>query len=148
MLSPTSYTHTIIIMHGERKAKTTKTTTWLNRRYLAEHPAGVINRELFEAPGTRRPHIAMVRQAALVGHRAHSFLMGSCNFVYPMRLMKYLLPIPFFCVLYIGMPAHFSFPRRMREIHTPSLHFSRSAHKIFLVSNKLARPMGPGSPPI
>ena len=25
----------------------------LNRRYLAEQPAGVINRELFEAPGTR-----------------------------------------------------------------------------------------------
>ena len=62
--------------HGEREAKTTKTTTRLNRRYLAEQPAGVINRELFEAPGTRRPHNAIVRQAALVGHGAHSFFYG------------------------------------------------------------------------
>ena len=52
------HTHTIIIMHGEREAKTTKTTTRLNRRYLAEQPAGVINREPSEAPGTRRPHNA------------------------------------------------------------------------------------------
>ena len=72
-------------MHGEREAKTTKTTTRLNRRYLAEQPAGVINRELFEAPGTRRPHIAIVRQAALVGHGAQPFFMGSCNFVHPKR---------------------------------------------------------------
>ena len=61
-------------MHGEREAKTTKMTTRLNQRYLAEQPAGVINRELFGAPGTRRPHIAIVRQAALVGHGAQSFL--------------------------------------------------------------------------
>ena len=63
----TIHTHTIIIMHGECKAKTTKMTTRLNRRYLAKLPAGVINQELFEAPGTRRPHIAIVRQSALVG---------------------------------------------------------------------------------
>ena len=80
-----THTHTNIIMHGEREAKTTKTTTRLNRRYLAEQPAGVINRELFEAPGTRRPHIAIVRQAALVGHGAQPFFMGSCNFVHPKR---------------------------------------------------------------
>ena len=63
--------HIIIIMHGDCEAKTMKTTTRLNRRYLAEQPAGVINREPSEAPGTRRPHIATVRQAALVGHEVH-----------------------------------------------------------------------------
>ena len=36
---PTPYTHTIIITHGEREAKMTKTTTRLNRRYLAKQPA-------------------------------------------------------------------------------------------------------------
>ena len=49
------HTHITIIMHGEREAKTTKTTTQLNRRYPLEQPTGVINRELSEAPGTRRP---------------------------------------------------------------------------------------------
>ena len=83
--SAAAHTHITIIMHGEREAKTTKTTTQLNRRYPAEQPAGVINRELFEAPGTRRPHIAIVRQAALVGHGAQPFFMGSCNFVHPKR---------------------------------------------------------------
>ena len=63
-------------MHGEREAKTTKMTTQLNRRYLTEQPTGVINRELFEALGTRRPHIAIVRQAALVGHGAQPFFYG------------------------------------------------------------------------
>jgi hypothetical protein len=33
--SATAPTHFIIIMHGEREAKTTKTTTQLNRRCLA-----------------------------------------------------------------------------------------------------------------
>ena len=74
MPPPTPHTHTIIIMHEEREAKTTKMTTRLNRRYLVEQPAGVINRELFEAPGTRRLHITIVKQAALVGHEAQPFL--------------------------------------------------------------------------
>ena len=104
------HTRTSIIMHGEREAKTTKTTTRLNRRYLVEQPAGVINRELFEAPGIRRPHIAIVRQAALVGHGAQPFFMGSCNFVYPLRLMKYLLSIPFFLCTTVHWHARILFP--------------------------------------
>ena len=109
--------HTIHSHHHHHawrtEAKTTKTTTRLNRRYLAEQPAGVINRKLFGAPGTKRPHIAIVRQAVLVGHGAHLFFMGYCNFISPMRLMKYMFPYLFFFVYYgtLARPhTQFSFP--------------------------------------
>ena len=111
--SAAAHTHITIIMHGEREAKTTKTTTQLNRRYPAEQPAGVINRELFEAPGTRRSHNRHSQLGRASRPRSAPFFLGYCNFIYPVRLMKYMFPyLFFFCVLSTLARPHtqFSFP--------------------------------------
>ena len=86
------HTHTIIIMHGECEAKTTKTTTLLNRRYLAKQPTGVINRESSEASGTRRSHNRHSQLGRASRPRSAPFFIGYCNFISPMRLMKYMFP--------------------------------------------------------
>ena len=111
----------IIIMHGEGEAKTTKMTTQLNRRYPAEQPAGLINREPSEAPGTGRSHNRYSQPGRASRPWSAPFYYETCNFVSPMRLMKYSFPYPFLFVYYgtLARPhVSFSIPRRMRETHS------------------------------
>ena len=75
--SAAAHTHITIIMHGEREAKTTKTTTQLNRRYPVEQPVEVINAGSLPRPREPGDHtIATASLAVLVGHGAHLFFIG------------------------------------------------------------------------